>query len=93
VDTKKEDDGLLQVPEIMRLPLNADLATLSACNTGVGAIQGEEGMTSLTEAFFIGGARAVVSSLWTKCARPIMPTRRHYLPAIQVWGQSKVKKE
>jgi len=65
VDPKKEDDGLLQVPEIMRLPLNADLATLSACNTGVGAIQGEEGMTSLTEAFFIGGARAVVSSLWT----------------------------
>ena len=65
VDTKKEDDGLLQVPEIMRLPLNADLATLSACNTGVGAIQGEEGMTSLTEAFFIGGARAVVASLWT----------------------------
>jgi CHAT domain-containing protein len=58
------DDGLLQVREIMRLPLNADLVTLSACETGVGTARGESGVVSLEQAFLISGARAVVASLW-----------------------------
>jgi CHAT domain-containing protein len=32
------DDGLLEVREIRRLPLNASLVTLSACNTSVGPV-------------------------------------------------------
>jgi CHAT domain-containing protein len=55
---------LLQVREIMRLPLNADLVTLSACETGVGATAGESGVVSLEQAFLISGARSVVASLW-----------------------------
>src|SRR5205807_1363702 len=47
VDPSSHDDGLLQVREIMRLHFNADLVTLSACNTGVGKIEGEEGVTNL----------------------------------------------
>jgi len=59
------DDGLLQVREIMRLPrLNADLVSLSACETGVGTLQGEAGMASLVQAFLDIGAKAVVGSLW-----------------------------
>ena len=59
------DDGLLQVREIMRLPrLNADLVSLSACETGVGTLQGEAGMDSLVQAFLAIGAKAVVGSLW-----------------------------
>ncbi len=59
------DDGLLQVREIMRLPrLNADLVSLSACETGVGTLQGEAGMASLVQAFLAIGAKAVVGSLW-----------------------------
>jgi CHAT domain-containing protein len=58
------DDGLLQVREIMRLPLRADLVTLSACNTNVGTAEGEAGVVSLEQAFLIAGARAVVASLW-----------------------------
>jgi CHAT domain-containing protein len=64
VAPKTTDDGLLQVREIMRLPLNADLVTLSACETGVGATAGESGVVSLEQAFLISGARAVVASLW-----------------------------
>jgi len=45
VDPASHDDGLLQVREIIRLHFNADLVTLSACNTGVGKIEGEEGVT------------------------------------------------
>jgi CHAT domain-containing protein len=65
VDPNSHDDGLLQVREIIRLRFNADLVTLSACNTGVGKLQGEEGVTNLVEAFLVSGARAVVSSLWS----------------------------
>jgi CHAT domain-containing protein/predicted negative regulator of RcsB-dependent stress response len=59
-----QDDGLLQVREIIRLRLNADLISLSACETGVGTSQGEAGMASLEQAFLMAGARAVVGSLW-----------------------------
>jgi len=65
VDGGSHDDGLLQVREIIRLHFNADLVTLSACNTGVGKIEGEEGVTNLVEAFLVSGARAVVASLWS----------------------------
>jgi CHAT domain-containing protein len=58
------DDGLLQVREIMRLPLKAELVTLSACDTNVGTPEGEAGVVSLEQAFLIAGARAVVASLW-----------------------------
>ena len=65
VDPNSRDDGLLQVREIIRLRFNADLVTLSACNTGVGKLEGEEGITNLVEAFLVSGAKAVVASLWS----------------------------
>jgi CHAT domain-containing protein len=65
VDSATSDDGLLQVREIIHLRFDADLVTLSACDTGVGKLQGEEGVTDLAEAFLVSGARAVVASLWS----------------------------
>jgi len=65
VDPTSHDDGILQVREIIRLRFNADLVTLSACNTGVGKLQGEEGVTNLVEAFLVSGGKAVVASLWS----------------------------
>lgn len=65
VDRASGDIGLLQIPEIMRLHFNADLVTLSACDTGTGKVEGEEGITNLAEAFLVSGARAVVASLWS----------------------------
>jgi CHAT domain-containing protein len=57
------NDGLLQVREIRRLPLNASLVTLSACNTGLGPV-GEEGVANIVNAFIEAGAQSVVSTLW-----------------------------
>ena len=57
------DDGLLQVREIRTLPINANLVTLSACNTGVGPV-GEEGVENIVNAFIEAGAESVVSTLW-----------------------------
>jgi CHAT domain-containing protein len=64
IGSNTSDDGLLQVREIMHLPLKAELVTLSACDTNVGAAEGEAGMVSLEQGFLIAGARAVVASLW-----------------------------
>jgi len=64
-DPKSGDDGLLQVREIVRLRLNADLTTLSACDTGVGKLQGQEGVSNLVEAFLVAGSKSVVASLWS----------------------------
>ena len=60
----KFGDGLLQEREIAWLPLNADLVTLSACDTGVGRLEGEEGVNNLAQSFIFAGARAVVATLW-----------------------------
>ena len=64
-DPKAGEDGLLQVREIKKLRLNADLTTLSACDTGVGKLQGEEGVSDLAEAFLAAGSKTVVASLWS----------------------------
>jgi CHAT domain-containing protein len=58
------EDGVLQMSEILRLKLNADLVTLSACSTGLGKLVNGEGFLGLTRAFFYAGARNVTVSLW-----------------------------
>jgi CHAT domain-containing protein/Tfp pilus assembly protein PilF len=59
-------NGLLQAWEIFeQMRLGADLVTLSACETGLGAEMGGEGLVGLTRAFHYAGARAVLASLWS----------------------------
>ncbi len=60
----KSEDGLWQAREIRHTQLNADLVTLSSCETGTGKLQGEEGIMNLARAFLMAGARSVVASLW-----------------------------
>ena len=60
------DNGLLQAWEIFEsVRLNADLVTLSACDTGLGKEMGGEGLVGLVRAFQFAGARSVVASLWS----------------------------
>ena len=59
-----EDDGLLEPREILGLHLNADMVVLSACDTTVGHLQGEEGIANLSRIFLTVGARSVASTLW-----------------------------
>lgn len=58
------EDGLLQVYEIFKLKLNADLVVLSACETGLGKEVRGEGLIGLTRAFLYAGTSSVVVSLW-----------------------------
>ncbi|MBL8552421.1 MAG: CHAT domain-containing protein, partial [Hyphomonadaceae bacterium] len=59
-----EDDGYLMASEVERLRLNADLAVLSACNTGAGRIVAGEGVIGIARAFLRAGARSTMVSLW-----------------------------
>ena len=58
------EDGLLQAREILALRVRAGLVTLSACDTGTGTIEEQEGVASLVRPFLAAGARSVVANLW-----------------------------
>ncbi len=65
----EEDDGNLEVHEIFGLELNANLVTISACQTALGSghsvplPQGDD-LVSLSRSFIHAGSPSVVASLW-----------------------------
>lgn len=63
-DTTTENNGRLTISEIYDLKLNADLAVLSACETGIGKSLSGEGVMSIGRAFAYAGVPNIVSSLW-----------------------------
>jgi CHAT domain-containing protein len=62
--SQSSEDGILRMGEIMRLRMNADLVTLSACSTGLGKLVNGEGILGITRTFFYAGARNVAMTLW-----------------------------
>ncbi len=58
------EDGYLHAYELYNTRIDADLAVLSACNTGFGALSRGEGVMSLSRAFAYAGCKSVVMSLW-----------------------------
>ncbi|MCB1693793.1 MAG: CHAT domain-containing protein [Pseudomonadales bacterium] len=59
-----QNDGNLTVPELYDLRLDADLVTLSACETGLGKVAAGDDMVGLTRGWLYAGARTIVASLW-----------------------------
>lgn len=58
------ENGFLQLHDIYKLDLSADLIVLSACRTGLGEEIRGEGLVGLTQGFLHVGAKSVVASLW-----------------------------
>lgn len=54
----------LFLEELYALKIPAELAVLSACNTGIGKANDVSGMASLQRAFNYAGTKATIASLW-----------------------------
>jgi CHAT domain-containing protein/Tfp pilus assembly protein PilF len=58
------DDGMLNASELINMELHADMAVLSACNTGSGKMRKGEGIMSLSRDFFYAGVPGIIMTAW-----------------------------
>lgn len=63
------DNEILSAREIFSMRLNAEMVTLSACETGLSQRSRGDELTGLTRAFIYAGAPSVMVSLWSVDAR------------------------
>ena len=59
-----QDDGRLTVSDLYSMRVDADLVTLSACETGLGKVANGDDVVGLTRGFLYAGTRAIIASLW-----------------------------
>lgn len=59
-----ENDGILTTDKLYSMKIDADLVTLSACETGLGKISNGDDVVGLTRGFLYAGSTAVVATLW-----------------------------
>lgn len=81
-DEGKSEDGSLHSFELRNLNLRADLAVLSACQTGYGKLEMGEGVLSLARSFAIAGVGGVVVTHWNvgdRTTNQLMGNFYHYL--------------
>jgi CHAT domain-containing protein len=65
LEGKRPIDGRLKAADVLRdWKLDADLVTLSACETALGKYSGGEGYLGFSQALFVAGARSVLLSNW-----------------------------
>lgn len=64
LDSINSPDGIIHAFEVYGMQLDAELAVLSACNTGVGKFKGGEGVISMAHSFLYAGCSAVMMSMW-----------------------------
>src|SRR4029077_4928150 len=69
LEADAEEDGRLEVHEILGLRLKAELVTLSACDTALGngyfaEVPAGDDLVGLTRAFLFAGSPSVMASLW-----------------------------
>ncbi len=63
-DGDDTEDGFLNTYELFNMKLNAEMAVLSACNTGYGKHVRGEGLMTLARGFMYAGVPSLVISLW-----------------------------
>jgi CHAT domain-containing protein len=87
------NDGRLEVHEILSLPLQARLVTLSACVTGLGsgyfnALPAGDEFVGLTRAFLLAGSQSVLSTLWEVDDRSTVELMQRFYRGMERAGQA-----
>jgi CHAT domain-containing protein len=59
-----DEKDRLTVSELYSMRLDADLVTLSACETGLGKVSNGDDVVGLVRGFLYAGANRVISTLW-----------------------------
>jgi len=85
------NDGSLELHEILGLRLEADLVTLSACQTGMGSghfaeIPAGDDFVGLTRAFLYAGSTTVLATLWEVDDASTMNLMEHFYRDLQAQG-------
>jgi CHAT domain-containing protein/tetratricopeptide (TPR) repeat protein len=72
--SRHESGYALSAREVMKVPLDADLVTLSACRSAGAKMYSGEGLVGLSWAFLRAGARSVIAGLWdvTDISTPVL---------------------
>jgi CHAT domain-containing protein len=82
-------DGLLTMTEVAGLKMNADIACLTACQTGIGVKLAGEGIMSMGRAFQCAGAKSVVMSLWSVSEDASVPLMEYFFKGLKE-GKTKI---
>lgn len=80
--TDTEEDYELYISELYGYYFNADLAVLSACNTGIGELKNGESIISMHKTFTSAGFASTISSLWNapdQSTKAVMVDFYHFL--------------
>lgn len=86
-------DGRLEVHEILNLRLDADLVSLSACETALGSgyfadVPAGDDFVSLTRAFLFAGSDSVLASLWEVNDRSTLRLMREFYEKLSLSGKA-----
>lgn len=98
LEPDKDNDGLLELHEVLRLELQAELVTLSACQTGLGAghfaeIPAGDDFVGMTRAFLSAGSDSVLASLWEVDDESTMSLMTQFYRRLDTSGPDRAKAE
>lgn len=87
------EDGNLTVDELYTLRLNADLVTLSACETGLGDVANGDDVIGLTRGFLYAGAKSIVASLWPVSDEATAFLMKHFYRNLKIMKKDKALRQ
>ncbi len=93
LEPDRQEDGRLEVHEILGLRLKADLVTLSACETALASgyftdVPAGDDFVGLTRAFLFAGTPSVLASLWEVNDRSTLRLMRGFYGHLAASGKA-----